>query len=170
MIIFDYKEIRVVINASISTVSYQDRFSRERSFQKRKVSIDVVFMEFELSKNDLTELYFVKAAVEVFLQSYWRNTSKKGLSKINLDKTLINRMEGDRLQFVARQHQKQHFLEISYRCYGEEETHKVYLDYHEAIMLNQALQKAINMSTPEQSIEAEEPRHSEVRQTAYSRF
>ena len=151
MICYDHKEIQIKIGVNCSEIIYQDKHYRSRTFIKRKVNVCVKILTCELFEGDLSELYFVKAAIQVFLQSYWRKTTKNGLLKIDLDKTLIRNNCREELRFTARQHQKKHFLEILFHGSRHDSEKKVYLDYHDAIMLDGALHKAISMLSPEQT-------------------
>ena len=149
MICYKHDGVTIYIEANHSEMSYRDHNDRVKSHFNRKISVEVKILGYELKDRDLTELCFVKEALRVFLESYWRKTSAKGLSKIDLNKRLSRGKDLDELHFIARQHKNQHYLEIYYlrRSGGHED--RVYLDFHSVKMLDAALNKTISMLSPE---------------------
>lgn len=149
MINFDYKGIRVEVTVDNLQVEYMDAGKHHRTRFERDVRVFVHFWDFVIWNGNLQELAFVKSCLQYFMQGYWKRATKEG-SKIDLTKFL--QKEDSRegrlsLYFVARQKDKKHYLQICLQCAGKT-VNEIYIDGQEAIMLDIALSKAINLLTP----------------------
>ena len=149
MINFDFKGIRVEATVDNQQIDYKDAGSRHRVRFERNVRVFVHFWDFVIWNGNLQELAFVKACLQFFLQGYWKRATKEG-SKIDLAKALHQEdaREGRlSLYFVARQKDKKHYLQICLQRAGKT-VNEIYIDGQEAIMLDIALAKAVNLLTP----------------------
>jgi hypothetical protein len=146
---FDYKGIRVEATVDNQQIDYKDAGNRHRTRFERDVRVFVHFWDFTIWNGNLQELSFVKSCLQYFMQGYWKRASKEG-SKIDLAKALHQEdgIEGRlSLYFVARQKDKKHYLQICLQRAGKT-VNEIYIDGQEAIMLDIALSKAINLLTP----------------------
>jgi len=146
---FDYKGIRVEATVDTQQIDYKDAGNRNRTRFERNVQVFVHFWDFVIWNGNLQELAFVKSCLQYFMQGYWKRASKEG-SKIDLAKALHHEdaREGRlSLYFIARQKDKKHYLQICLQRAGKT-VNEIYIDGQEAIMLDIALSKAINLLTP----------------------
>lgn len=151
MINFDYKGIRIETTADNQQIDYKDASNRQRTRFEREVRVFVHFWDFTIWNGSLQELAFVKSCLQYFMQGYWKRATKEG-SKIDLAKGLHHEdsREGRlSLYFVARQKDKKHYLQICLQRAGKT-VNEIFIDGQEAIMLDIALSKAINLLTPDQ--------------------
>lgn len=150
MIEFFFKGIRVSALENMERRTYKDAGGRSRTRFDREVSVSVRFWDFMLMEGDLQELAFVKATLSYFMQAYWKRSSKQG-SRIELEKGLRhleNASNDEELLFKARQKDRNNYLQIAHVRNGMP-LDEVYLDGQEVIMLDIAIQKAINLLTPQ---------------------
>lgn len=149
MINFDFKGIRIEATADNQQVDYKDAGNRPRTRFVRDVRVLVHFWDFVIWNGNLQELAFVKSCLQYFLQGYWKRATKEGC-KIDLAKALHQEVAREgrlSLYFVARQKDKKHYLQICLQRAGKT-VNEIYMDGQEAIMLDIALAKAINLMTP----------------------
>jgi hypothetical protein len=149
MIKFDYKGIKIVVAAENQQINYKDSENRHRTRFERDLKVFVYFWDFVIWNGNLQELAFVKSCLQLFMQGYWKRGVKDG-GKIDLAKELHHEDFGavrSSLNFVARQKDKKHYLQISLQQAGET-VNEIYLDGQETIMLDIAIAKAINLLTP----------------------
>ena len=150
MINFDYKGIRIDATVDNQQIEYTDSSNRQRTRFERDVMVFVHFWDFTIWNGSLQELAFVKSCLQYFMQGYWKRAVKEG-SKIDLVKVLHREdsREGRlSLYFIAKQKAKKHYLQICLQCAGKT-LNELYIDGQEAIMLDIALSKAINLLTPD---------------------
>jgi len=150
MIEYDYKGIKVEATAEMSQHDYVDAGGHSRARFDRNARVVVRFWSFAIDGN-LTELTYVKSILNYFMQCYWKRTSKEG-NRIELAKSIEHydkhhRENPQTLNFMARQKNKKHYLEISLYTNGVPDG-ETYLDGQEVIMLDIALGKAITLLTP----------------------
>ena len=152
MIEFDYKGIKIDATVVMTRQDYRDSGGRYKSRFDRDVKVIVVLFRYFTIDGNLTELVYVKSILNYYMQAYWKRSSKEG-SKIDLAKVLHHGEEdhfGEQLSlnFIARQKNKRHFLEISLIS-NSTLVMETYLDGQEVLMLDIALGKAISLLTPE---------------------
>jgi len=154
MVEFFFKGIRVSALEKMERCIYKDAGGRSRTRFDREVIVSVRFWDFILMEGDLQELAFVKATLSYFMQAYWKRSSKQG-SRIELEKGL-RRLEDDgndeELCFKARQKDKRNYLHLAHVKNGVN-LDEVFLDGQEVIILDIAIQKAINLLNPHQADE-----------------
>lgn len=149
MINFDYKGIEIDATVKMQPVNYMGHGNRQQIRFDREVRVYVSFWDFHIIDGCFHELAFVKSCLQCYIHSYRRRPSKEG-SKIDFAKELRheNCIDGQQsLYFVTRQKNMKYYLQICLMIEGET-LNEVYLDEHEAIMLDIALGKAISMLTP----------------------
>jgi hypothetical protein len=149
LINFDYKGIRIEATANNQQIDYKDAGYRHRTRIERDVQVFVHFWDFVIWNGNLQELAFVKSCLQYFMHGYWKRTSKE-MSKIDLAKCLHHEdtREGRlSLYFIARQKDKKHYLQVCLQLAGKT-VNEIYIDGQEALMLDIALGKAINLLTP----------------------
>lgn len=150
MVEYQYKGIKVEATAEMSQHDYVDSGGHSRARFDRNAKVVVRFWSFTIDGN-LAELAYVKSTLNYFMQAYWKRTSKEG-SRIELSKSIEHydkhhRANPQTLNFMARQKNKKHYLEISLYTNGIPDG-EIYLDGQEVIMLDIALGKAITLLTP----------------------
>lgn len=147
MINFNYKG--VCVYAVVDTVqhNYTDERNRAKTRFERQIDVRVDFWDYSIL-NDLTDLVFIKAITQYYMQCYWKRSAKDG-AKIELEKVLYQQdFRGDfTLKFAARQQKNKYSLHICIEDGGSKKG-EVYLDVQEVIMLDIALAKAINLLQP----------------------
>ncbi len=149
MIDFNFKGISISAVVQMEQSSYKDAGGHNRSRFDKDVTVSVQFWDFFLQHGNLSELAFVKATLNYFMQAYWKRSSKQG-AKIELVKVLHRkdyRGNQESLCFVARQKNMHNYLHIAH-VKKAETVNEVYLDGQEVIMLDIAMGKAINLLTP----------------------
>lgn len=146
MINFDFKGIRIEATADMQQVDYKDAGGRQRTRFERDVRVFARFWDYIIWSGDFQELAFVKSCLQYFMHGYWKRSSKDGI-KIDLAKVLHQEHLSLSLWFIARQKNKKHYLQICLQRAGVTEN-ETYIDGQEAILLDIALGKAINLLTP----------------------
>jgi hypothetical protein len=149
MMEFDFKGIRVVVTAEILQIKYKDAKSDSRTRHEREVKVSVHFWNFVIN-GDFYELTFVKSTLQYFMSCFWKCLDKEG-SKIELEKVLNHENPCEAKQslcFSARQKNKKHYLHI-YLKMNDSVVGTVYLDGQEALQLDIAIGKAINLLAPD---------------------
>lgn len=153
MLTYDYKGIAIEAECEIRDNGLQDaRQSRTRLNRVTRVYV-AFFADFVIEDGNLSDLTFVKSCTQYFIQSYWRHKNKQN-SRIDLAKGLARAaLEGYRhsLCFTARQKNNQQFLHV-YLQENDRTVSETYLDIQEAIMLDSALGKALNLLSPDPSL------------------
>lgn len=147
MVSFNYKGISVCSSVDTIMQEYTDSRNRMRTRFERQVDVRADFWDYSIF-NNLTDLAFIKATTQYYMQCYWKRSTKVG-AKIELEKALYQKdFRGDfALKFAARQQKNLYSLHISIDDHGCKK-HEVYLDAQEVIMLDLALGKAINLLQP----------------------
>ena len=151
MIEFNFKGISVSATVEMERYDYRDNSGHYKTRFKRNTLVTANFWGFVID-NDLYELATVKSTLNYFMQAYWKRSSRAG-SKIELA-TLLNHHNGgnpQELYLVARQKDGIHSLEISL-IEKRTSAAKIYLSGQEAILLDIAIGKAINLLTPDYNI------------------
>ena len=146
---FDFKGIRIQAAVENQQVDYKDAGNRNRTRFERDVRVSVHFWDFTIWNGNLQKLAFMKSCLQYFMQGYWRRSPKE-CNKIDLAKVIVQEdtINGHLfLHFVARQKDKKNYLQICLQRAGKT-VNEIYIDGQEAIMLDIALGKAINLLTP----------------------
>lgn len=153
MVDFKFKGIHIYAMADAIQHEYNDAANRRKTRFVRNVEVRADFWDYSIW-NDLTDLAFIKATTQYYMQCYWKRSSKDGM-KIHLDKSLFQEdFRGDfTLKFAARQQKSVYSLHISIEEFGHKK-HEAYLDAQEVIMLDIALAKAINLLQPAEDFNA----------------
>ena len=146
MIQFNLKGISVEAEIEMTQQDYKDCGGHYRTRFDKEVRVIVRFWKFTINGN-LTELAHIKSTLNYFMQAYWKRTSKEG-NRIELAETLQHSKDthtiDQQLILIARQKNKQHFLEITMlenrKAHGQ-----IYLNGREVIMLDIAIAKAISL-------------------------
>lgn len=147
MLTYDFKGITIEAVCEINASNFQTA-RQTHTRVDRVMQVYVTFFDaFVIEDGNLSDLAFVKACAQFFLQSYWRHKLNR---RIEFSKSLT-RETGDgnfhSLSFTARQKNNQHYLHVSL---GENDwtVSETYLDAQEVIMLDAALGKALNLISP----------------------
>jgi len=147
---FYFKGIGISITVEMQQVDYKDAKYNSRTRFVRKTTVIVHFWDFNIDCNCLDELLFIKSCLQYYMQCYWKRLSKAG-SKIDFLKTLQheNTLDGcQNLNIAAKQKNNKHYLYINHKI-SDKIINEIYLDGQEVIMLDNALNKAINYITPD---------------------
>lgn len=152
MLTYDYKGISIEAVCEIRSNRLQAA-NQSRTRLNRVTRVYVTFFaDFAIEDGNLSDLTFVKSCTQYFIQSYWRHKNRQN-SRIDLAKGLVRATpEGYRhsLCFTARQKNNQHYLH-AYLQEDDRTVSETYLDIQEAIMLDSALGKALNLLSPDPS-------------------
>ena len=145
MIDFNFKGIR--IEATVETIQrlYQDKLQGKRSLRDKNIEVAVKFWDFTVENGNLTELALIKSSLQFYMQCYWKRLSREN-NRIELRKSIVHN-DHKTLFIIARYKNENNVLHISLKQSGKIVS-EIYLDVQEIIMLDIALNKAINLLTP----------------------
>jgi len=128
--------------------SYRDENGNNRNRTEWRIDVYVRIFDYVITNQHFGDLVRLKSALQFFIQNYWRKSSKKGLSRIKLNVEMTRPKFDQILSLIARQKNNEHYLQITYKDVEEGIEKSVYLDGQEAIMIDTALGKMINLTSP----------------------
>jgi len=133
--------VNIVVSKTTTAIEYKDANNIGRTRFEKQQEVSVSIAGFEFNNGNLTEMCFARSCVQFFVQSSWRCKTKNGLTRIDLEEYLDHGKEA--LFFVARQKNNKHYLQVTRYVSETEEHDGTHLSVRQAMMLDQALGKAI---------------------------
>jgi len=150
---YETEAISVDISSHLKKYNYKDASHREKTRFDRQMNIVVRFWDF-YSRNDLHELAVIKGTLSYFIHGYWKR-SGKDVCKLNIEQEIWQENPSSYgwpinnwvLRFADRQKNKVNFLHISLHK-NETLDEEIYLDIQDALILEIAVSKAMQLLSP----------------------
>ena len=145
--------ISVEISSLLKEYDYKDASKREKTRFDRQMKIVVRFWDF-YSQNNLHELAVIKGTLSYVSHGYWKRSGKEAY-RLNIDQEIKHESPHRYgglpdiwvLRFADRQKNKVNFLHISLHK-NETLDEEIYLDIQDALILEAAVSKAMQMLSP----------------------
>lgn len=148
MIGFYHKGIRIESTIETTQRYYDHKRDGKRVLLDKNIEVAVNFWEFSIENGNLTELALIKSNLQFYIHCFWKRSSRSGFN-LKLEKSIEHMTSNGplTLSFIAREKNKQLSLYIFLMKSGKV-IEEIYLDVQEVMMLDIAINKAINMLTP----------------------
>jgi len=140
---YETEAINVEIRSHVEEYDYMDVNKREKTRFERQMKVLVRFWDFH-SRSNLQDLAVIKGVLSYYTHGYWKRSGKE-IYKLNINQEL--RQDTLVLRFADRQKNKMNFLYISLHK-NEALVSETYLDIQEAIILEVAVSKAMQLLSP----------------------
>ena len=150
---YETEAISVEIRSQVEEYDYMDANKREKTRFERQMKVLVRFWDFKCQSN-LQDLAIIKGVLLYYTHGYWKRSGKE-IYKLNINQELCqdnysfpgNLAEKLVLRFADRQKNKMNSLHISLHK-NEKLVAEMYLDIQEAIILEVAVNKAMQLLSP----------------------